>query len=122
MSFSQSRYALLGDMHQEAASGRIVMLRYEMQAEIWVYPGKGGWHFVTLPPEFAARIKAAMAGLARPWGSLGVTAVIGKTRWSTSLFPDKASGSLLLPVKASVRQREGLKAGDIAALTIEVEL
>ncbi|RWD63924.1 MAG: DUF1905 domain-containing protein [Mesorhizobium sp.] len=98
------------------------MLRYEMQGEIWVYPGKGGWHFVTLPAELAARIKTVMAGRARPWGSLGVTAVIGKTRWSTSLFPDKASGSLLLPVKASVRQREGLKAGDAPALTVEIEL
>ena len=98
------------------------MLRHEMQAGIWVYPGKGGWHFVTLPTEVAARIKAAMAGLARPWGSLGVTASIGKTRWQTSLFPDRASGSLLLPVKASVRQREGLKAGDAPRLTIEIEL
>jgi len=106
----------------KAAGGGIAMLRYEMQAEIWVYPGKGGWHFVTLPMDFAARIKAAMTGLARPWGSLGVTAVIGKTRWRTSLFPDKASGSLLLPVKASVRQREGLQAGDMPTLTIEIEL
>ncbi|RVC57900.1 DUF1905 domain-containing protein, partial [Mesorhizobium sp. M2A.F.Ca.ET.046.02.1.1] len=44
------------------------MLRYEMQGGIWVYPGKGGWHFITLPTDVAARIKAAMAGLARPWG------------------------------------------------------
>jgi hypothetical protein len=98
------------------------MLRYEIRAEIWVYPGKGGWHFMTLPTDVAARIKAAMSGLARPWGSLGVTAVIGKTRWTTSLFPDKASSSLLLPIKASVRQREGLKAGDAPIVTIEVEL
>ncbi|WP_296736261.1 DUF1905 domain-containing protein [Mesorhizobium sp.] len=98
------------------------MLRYEMQGEIWVYSGKGGWHFVTLPADFAARIKMAMAGLARPWGSLGVTVVIGKTRWSTSLFPDKVSGGLLLPLKSAVRQRENLKAGDAPTLTIEVEL
>ena len=98
------------------------MLRYEMQAGIWVYPGKGGWHFITLPSDVAARIKAAMAGLARPWGSLGVTAVIGETRWQTSLFPDKTTGSLLLPVKASVRQRESLKVGDEPTLTIEIVL
>lgn len=98
------------------------MLRYEMQGEIWVYPGQGGWHFVTLPPDFATRIKTAMAGLARPWGSLGVMATIGRTRWNTSLFPDKTSGSLLLPVKAAVRQAERLKAGDVPTLTIEIEL
>jgi hypothetical protein len=37
------------------------MFRYQMEAEIWVYPGKGGWHFVTLPAEFGARIRTAMA-------------------------------------------------------------
>lgn len=98
------------------------MLRYEMQGGIWVYPGKGGWHFITLPTDVATRIRAAMAGLARPWGSLGVTAVIGKTQWTTSLFPDKTTGSLLLPVNASVRQRERLKAGDTPTLTIEFHL
>ncbi|TIU93337.1 MAG: DUF1905 domain-containing protein [Mesorhizobium sp.] len=44
------------------------MFRYDVQAEIWVYPGKGGWHFVTLPPELGARIKTATAGMAGPWG------------------------------------------------------
>jgi hypothetical protein len=98
------------------------MFRYDVQAEIWVYPGKGGWHFVTLPPELGARIKTAMAGMARPWGSLGVEAVIGQTRWRTALFPDKKSGSLLLPIKTAVRVREGLRAGDTAKLTIEMQL
>ncbi|ESW83008.1 DUF1905 domain-containing protein [Mesorhizobium sp. M1005] len=98
------------------------MFRCDVQAEIWVYPGKGGWHFVTLPPEPGAWIKTAMTGLARPWGSLGVEAVIGQTRWRTSLFPDKKSGSLLLPIKTAVRVREGLGAGDTANLTIEMQL
>lgn len=105
-----------------AASVGTAIFRYETQAEIWVYPGKGGWHFMTLPTDVAARINAAMAGLARPWGSLGITAVTGKTRWQTSLFPDKASGGPLLPINASVRQREGLKAGDAPTLTIEIAL
>lgn len=105
-----------------AASVGAAILRNETRADIRVYPGKGGWHFMTLPTDVAARIKAAMAGLARPWGSLGITAVIGKTRWQTSLFPDKASGGLLLPIKASVRQREGLTAGDAPTLTIEIAL
>ncbi|TIV12215.1 MAG: DUF1905 domain-containing protein [Mesorhizobium sp.] len=51
-----------------------------------------------------------------------MTAVIGKTQWTTSLFPDKTTGSLLLPVNASVRQRERLKAGDTPTLTIEFHL
>lgn len=25
------------------------MGEFEFDAELWLYPGKGGWHFVTLP-------------------------------------------------------------------------
>jgi hypothetical protein len=43
---------------------------------------------------------------------------IGSTQWATSVFPDAARGTYLLPVKRSVRLAEGLDAGD----TIPVEL
>jgi hypothetical protein len=41
-----------------------------------------------------------------------VTATIGETHWSTSIFPAKDVGGYMLPVKASVREAEGLVAGD----------
>lgn len=96
------------------------MFRYAFRSELWAYPGKGGWHFVTLPQDMAANIRSATAGMARPWGSLSVEATLGQSRWRTSLFADSKSGSYLLPVKASVRSREALHAGD--AMDIAVEL
>ncbi|APG88920.1 hypothetical protein SAMCCGM7_pC1736 (plasmid) [Sinorhizobium americanum CCGM7] len=33
------------------------MGEFEFDAELWLYPGKGGWHFVTLPVEVARQIK-----------------------------------------------------------------
>ncbi len=37
------------------------------------------------------------------FGSIRVTARIGETAWATSVFPDKASGGWVLPVKKAVR-------------------
>jgi hypothetical protein len=45
-----------------------------------------------------------------------VTAGIGRTDWTTSLFPK--DGGYLLPVKREVRRAEGLELGD----TVQVRL
>jgi hypothetical protein len=49
-----------------------------------------------------------------------VTARIGATRWSTSLFPK--DGRYLVPVKAGVRKAEGLDVGDVVAVRLTVDV
>ena len=51
-------------------------------------------------------------------GSVRVQVRIGGTAWATSVFPDKASGSYLLPVKKSVRSSEGIDDGDTVTVWI----
>ncbi|CCE99595.1 hypothetical protein predicted by Glimmer/Critica (plasmid) [Sinorhizobium fredii HH103] len=46
---------------------------------------------------------------------------IGKTEWTTSVFPDKASGSFLLPVKAEVRRKEKLAAGQSIRIKLSLD-
>jgi hypothetical protein len=75
-------------------------------------PSSGGWHFVSVEGEAAAEIRFAALGTASSFGSIRVTAVIGETKWETSLFPHKETGGFLLPVKAEVRRREALSRGD----------
>ncbi|MBI5260638.1 MAG: DUF1905 domain-containing protein [Bradyrhizobium sp.] len=82
---------------------------YTFRAKLWLYPGQAAWHFVSLPDELAANIRILHAHKRSAWGSIKVTATIGKTKWQTSIFADKRSGTYLLPVKAEVRKREGLK-------------
>lgn len=89
-------------------------------ADLWLHPGDAGWHFVTLPAELADEIRAQSAGTARPFGSLPVTVTIGRTSWTTSLFADTGADSYLLPVKADVRRREQLTAGDSVRVTLEL--
>ena len=92
---------------------------YEFEAPLWLYSGSAAWHFVTLPVEVGAGLRA-LRGPARGWGMVRVAATIGQTRWTTSVFPDKTSGGFLLPVKAAVRRAEGLVAGDTVQVTLEM--
>lgn len=95
-------------------------MRWEFEGEMWLYEGRDPWHFVTLPLEMSEAIRDNTAGSHRGFGSVRVLAAIGKTRWSTSVFPDKASGAFQLPVKAAVREAEDLMAGDIVTVRIDV--
>ena len=99
-------------------------------APLWLWTGEGGsWHFVTVPAEQSAeiRLEAAAAGPRRGFGSVRVEARIDDpstgsgqaVTWRTSVFPQK-SGTYLLPVKADVRRRAGISAGD--EVTVMVEL
>lgn len=93
---------------------------YDLQAELWLYPGVSGWHFLTLPKNQAAEIRGLFGDVARGWGSLPVRVTVGASTWTTSIFPDKKSGSYLLPVKATVRKAEGIVAGDTVSFRLLV--
>jgi hypothetical protein len=92
-------------------------VKFQFSSPLWLWQGKGAWHFVTLPEDLAGQI-AFFAGEQKAFGSVAVKATCGKTEWQTSLFRDKKSGSFLLPVKADVRKAEGLHAGDIMKVEI----
>ncbi len=81
---------------------------YTFSSEVLVYPGMGGWRFLALPKSEAALIKATFGKQAKGWGSLPVSVSLGKSKWETSIFPDKKSGTYLLPLKAKIRKAEGI--------------
>ena len=94
--------------------------QYKMRAKVWLYPGMAGWHFVTLPQKRADEITERFGEMKRGWGSLRVAVTIGKTTWKTSIFPDKESGSYVLPLKAEVRKAEQIGEGDTVTFSLEV--
>jgi hypothetical protein len=83
-----------------------------LTGEVGRWQGDSSWHFVTLPLEAADEIRDQAAGAPRGFGSVRVRATIGATIWSTSVFPDKHSGSFILPLKKDVRESEGIDEGD----------
>lgn len=88
-------------------------LTIHIKANVWLYPGeRASWHFVTIPKKETALISTQYGNAKRGWGSLPVQATIATTVWNTSIFPDRKSGTFILPLKALVRRKEGIEAGD----------
>ena len=88
---------------------------------VWIWKGEaaGRWYFITVPEEQSAEIRAHAFGTPRGFGSVRVEATIGSVSWRTSVFPLN-SGGYLLPLKAEVRRKANIGAGD--EVTVELEL
>jgi len=88
---------------------------------LWIWKGEqaGCWYFVTVPDEQSDEIKAHGFANPRGFNSVKVEARVGQVMWRTSVFPLN-SGGYVLPVKADVRRRAGIAAGD--EVTVELEL
>ncbi|MGD9810736.1 MAG: DUF1905 domain-containing protein [Sphingobium sp.] len=69
---------------------------------------KASWYFILLTGDVVGEIHFAAMGRTGGFGSVRVTAMIGGSRWQTSLFPDRKSGGFVLPVKAAIRKAEAL--------------
>ena len=92
----------------------------EFTATVWRYDGQVAWYFLTLPVDLSEEIRARTERVG--FGSVRVDVRIGATSWSTSVFPDKESGSFVLPVKAAVRRAEDLDDGSPARVHVTVPL
>jgi hypothetical protein len=93
---------------------------YVFSAQLWQYDGPVAWYFVSLPPDIADDIRARFGAQAAGFGSIKVEATVQSTQWATSLFPDKARRTYLLPVKKSVRVAANLEAGDVATISLRI--
>jgi hypothetical protein len=95
-------------------------VQVEFSGELWFWRGPAPWHFVTVPEEDCAELEATSAFVSYGWGMIPVTARIGETGWSTSLFPK--DGRYVVPVKATVREAEGLEVGDTVTVRLAVDV
>ena len=87
-------------------------------AEVWLWPGTSPWHFVSLPEDVADLFAASSEGRERRFGSVPVEVTVGDLTWRTSVFPDKKSGTFLLPLRKQVRQHLDCTVGD----TLQVKI
>ena len=97
-------------------------MNVEFDAELWIWDARRDetWTFVSLPVEASAEIRARTAGLRRGFGSVRVRARLGRSTWTTSIFPDSTRDTYVLPVKRAVRTAERVEAGDVVRVTVEL--
>jgi hypothetical protein len=95
-------------------------MNLEFSGEMWFWKGPAPWHFITVPDEESGALEAASAFVTYGWGMIPVTARIGETVWTTSLFPK--DGRYIVPIKTWVRKAEGLDVGDMVMVRLSVDV
>lgn len=88
------------------------------EAEIIEWRGPAPFLFAPFPDEHLGEIRYAARTASYGWGVVPVTAMIGATRFTTSLFP--RDGGYLLPIKVAVQRAERVGLGDRVSARIEV--
>jgi hypothetical protein len=92
----------------------------EFSGEIIHWRGPAPFHFVTVPDEQSAAIEAVSSMVTYGWGVIPVKVRIGRTDFTTSLFP---RGELyLVPIKDAVRRAEGLVLGDDVTVHLRLDV
>ena len=82
---------------------------FEFSARLWQYPGPNAWYFISLPAHIAAEIRENLKWQEEGWGRMKATAKIGKSEWVTAIWFDTKRNTYVLPIKAIIRKKEGLK-------------
>jgi len=95
-------------------------LELEFSGDVWFWKGPAPWHFVTVPEDECGLLEATSPMVTYGWGMIPASAVVGATRWTTSLFPK--DGGYILPVKAWVREAEGIEVGDVVTVRLAVDV
>ena len=93
---------------------------FAFSGAVWIWEGPASWHFVSLPPEVADEIEWRFGARAAGFGSIRVEVRLGADRWETSIFPDRARETYLLPLKKDVRRRNGVVEGSMVAVELTV--
>ena len=93
-------------------------MRMEFAGELWQWRGPAPYHFITVPDDGCAALRAMAPVVSYGWGMIPVRVRIGRTVWETSLFPK--DGRYVVPIKDLVRRAEGLADGDTATLELTI--
>ena len=88
-------------------------MEYHFQGKIWKFYGKAyPWYFVSVPETQAIEIRKLTSKINRGFKSVRVKAIVGSSRWKTSIFIYSKDGSYVLPIKKEVREKEQIDSGD----------
>lgn len=95
-------------------------MELEFSGELWTWRGPAPYHFVTIPEEGCAALADIAPAVSYGWGMIPVSARIGRTRWTTSLFPK--DGAYVVPIRDAVRRGEQLEVGQPVDLHLHVDV
>ena len=93
-------------------------MQVSITGDIFEWRGPAPFLFVAVPDDASRDIKALATLVSYGWGVIPVTAQLGTTTWTTSLFPK--NGRYLIPIKKIVQTAEQVAAGDVVTIQLTI--
>lgn len=93
-------------------------MELEFDGRVWEWRGPAPYYFVTVPDEGCAAIADAAALVTYGWGMIPVTATLGDTTWTTSLWPK--DDTYVVPLKVAVRRAEAVDVDDTVTVRLQI--
>jgi hypothetical protein len=100
------------------ASGEDAPIPFSFTAQILYWRGPSPFFFAPIPLDQAPALRRAAKSVTYGWGVVPVEASIAGVAFTTSLFPKDET--YLLPIKAAVRRKANITAGDVIAVEMVV--
>jgi len=92
----------------------VTAIEFDFEATIIYWRGPSPFFYAPMPAGPAAELQQVARFVTYGWGCIPVEATIAGVRFTTSLFPK--DGTFLLPLKAAVRRKINVTAGDTVAV------
>jgi hypothetical protein len=92
----------------------------EFSAPVFEWRGPAPYHFLAVPEDEAEQIRETAAFVTYGWGMIPVRGRIGKTDFTTSLWPK--DGGYVVPIKDAVRKPERLALGDQVTVRLTIDI
>lgn len=93
-------------------------IRLNVTGRVFHWHGPSPFHFVAVPEDACAVIRDVAAMVSYGWGVIPVSARVGDTIFTTSLFPK--NGGYLVPLKDAVRAAEGIDVDDTISVLLTI--
>lgn len=87
-------------------------------AEVVEWRGPAPFYFVVTPPEEGEWLTGIMREVTYGWGMIPVSGRIGRTTFTTSLWPRE--GTWWVPLKDAVRRAERVELGDVVTVALTI--
>ena len=93
-------------------------MKISFKAPMIEWRGPSPFYFIPIPESQSKKIKTLAAQLTYGWGVIPVVGKIGRTEFTTSLFP--RDGLYYLPIKNQVRFAEEIEVGSEVSVQINL--
>jgi len=93
-------------------------MKLRVTNEVIYWRGPSPFHFVEVSEKQSTEIKTIAKSITYGWGVIPASAKLGKSEWTTALFPKNAR--YLIPLKDVIRKSEGIELGDRVTITLSL--